>query len=40
MEISEKNNNARQNSVTFSKLALALANDYESIYVIDSKNDS
>ena len=27
-------------NLTFASLALALANDYSSLYVIDSKNDS
>ncbi len=33
-------NNQKKHSTSFSKLALALANDYSSIYVIDSSDDS
>ncbi|MCR5122030.1 MAG: EAL domain-containing protein [Ruminococcus sp.] len=36
----ERNAENFSSSVSFSKLALALANDYESIYVVDSVSDS
>ena len=36
----EKENAIRNNPITFGEIALALANDYESLYVIDSEDDS
>ncbi len=36
----ERNTENINSSVTFSKLALALTNDYESIYVVNTDNDS
>ena len=36
----KENNNSNNNPITFGELALALAGDYESIYVIDAEDDS